>query len=168
MLLAYALPFIHNVQCVELPFSSGQDLALLYLGLPAAVIAIFGGRWIARRSGFRSPRAIELLTGGGLFLWIVILGQGDVVLANALLSPQRPVVYEGVVVDKVAEGFLPTYLVLRVELASHEVVSLKVNVNEYAHLQIGDRIAKPAVLGALQIPYVPRCRWLPYAKTRGM
>ena len=159
-LFVYALPSIHNLGCMEVPFNTGHDLAFLYLGLPAAVVAIFGGRWIGSRLGWGTPRAAALVTGAALFVWVVMLGQGYVLLANALLSPQRPVLYEGVIVDKLKSN------VLRVQLASvtRDVISMEVNEYEYSRLRVGDRVAKSMVLGALHIPYVARCRWLPAAR----
>ena len=165
-LFLYALPFIHNLGCIDVPFNTGHDLALLYLGLPAAVVAIFGGRWIGTRIGWLSARAGALLAGTALFVWIVVLGQAYVLLANALLSPQRPVLYEGVVVDKLRSGFRERNYILHVQLASatHDVISMEVNENEYSRLRVGDRVAKPMMLGALHVPYIARCRWLPSAR----
>lgn len=168
-LFLYALPFIHNLGCIDVPFNTGHDLALLYLGLPAAVVAIFGGRWIGTRIGWLTARAGGLLAGAALFVWIVVLGQAYVLLANALLSPQRPVLYEGVIVGKLKAGFRETNHILRVQLASatRDVISMEVNEYEYSRLHVGDRVAKPMMLGALHVPYIARCRWLPAAR-RGM
>ncbi len=159
-LLLYALPFIHNLGCIDVPFNTGNDLALLYLALPAALVAIFGGRWIGARLGWVPARAGSLVAGGALFVWLVVLGQAYVLLANALLTPQRPVVYEGVIIDKVKNN------ILRVQLASvtRDVISMEVNEYEYSRLRVGDRVAKPMMLGALHIPYIARCRWLPAAR----
>ena len=168
-LFLYALPFIHNLGCIDVPFNTGYDLGLLYLGLPAAVVAIFGGRWIGTRIGWLTARTGGLLAGAALFVWLVVLGQPYVLLANALLSPQRPVLYEGVIVDKLKSGFRDRNHILRVQLASvtRDVISMEVNEHEYSRLRIGDRVAKPMMLGALQVPYIARCRWLPSAR-RGM
>jgi len=159
-LFVYALPFIHNLGCMEVPFNTGHDLAFIYLGLPAALVAIFGGRWIGARLGWVTPRAGALVAGAALFVWLVVLGQAYVLLANALLSPQRPVVYEGVIVEKLKSN------ILRVQLASvtRDVISMEVNEYEYSRLRVGDRVAKSMVLGGLHIPYVARCRWLPAAR----
>jgi uncharacterized membrane protein (DUF485 family) len=162
LLFVYALPYIHNVGCMELPFSSGFDLALLYLGLPALLVAAFGGRWIGARIAFMSARAGALLVGAGLFVWIVVLGQAYVVLANALLTPQQSLVYEGVIVDKQKSGLRGSNHMLRVQVASgaHNVISMEVNEYDYGRLKVGDHVTKPMVLGALKIPYTAHCRWL--------
>jgi len=169
LLFLYALPYLHNLGCMELPFGSGFDLAIVYLGLPALVVAILGGRWIGGRIAFVSARAGALLVGAGLFLWIVILGQAYVVLANALLAAQRPVLYEGVIVDKLKSGFRGSNHILRVQVASatRDVISMEVYEYDYARLKVGDHVTKPMVLGALQIPYIAHCRWLPYARRGG-
>ncbi len=41
-LFLYALPFVHNLLCVEIPFNAGYDLALRYLSVPAAAVVVFG------------------------------------------------------------------------------------------------------------------------------
>ena len=166
LLFIYALPYIHNTGCMELPFGTGFDLALVYLGLPALIVAIFGGRWIGARIAFMSARAGALLVGAGLFVWIVVLGQAYVVLANALMDAQRPVLYEGVIVDKLKSGFRGSNHILRVQVASaaKEVISMEVNEYDYARLKVGEHVTKPMVLGGLQIPYIARCRWLPSAR----
>lgn len=162
LLFVYALPYIHNVGCMELPFSGGFDLALLYLGLPALLVAIFGGRWIGARITFMSPRTGAVLAGAGLFVWIVALGQAYVVLANALLDPRQPLVYEGVIVDKLRSGFRDSNHILRVQGTSgtRDVISMEVNEYDYGRLKVGDHVTKPLVLGALKIPYAAHCRWL--------
>lgn len=162
LLFVYALPYIHNVGCVELPFSGGFDLALLYLGLPALLVAIFGGRWMGARIAFMSARAGALIVGAGLFIWIVVLGQAYVVLANALLEPQQPLIFEGVIVDKLKSGFRDSNHILRVQGASgaRAVLSMEVNEYDYGRLKVGDHMTKPMVLGALKIPYTAHCRWL--------
>lgn len=164
LLFLYALPYIHNLNCIEVPFSSGFDLAVLYLGLPALVVAIFGGRWLGARLGLGSARAGTLLAGAALFLWIIFFGQGYIVLANALMTPRQPVVYEGVVVDKLKTG---ANHVLRVRIITREIVSMEVNEHDYARLDVGDRVARSMALGALQIPYIDQCRWLPSTRRGG-
>ena len=161
-LFLYALPFIHNLGCLELPFETGYDLAFLYLGVPAAIVAIFGGRWIGRRLGFLSALAGAALASVVLFAWLVLLGQGVVMLANVTLSPQRAVTYQGVIVDKFKSGYRQKDHMLRIRVAPSEraVIEMAVSDREYARLSVGDRMASPMVLGALNIPYVPRCRWL--------
>ncbi len=168
-LLLYALPYVHNLGCLEVPFSTGYDLALLYLGLPAGLVALFGGRWLGPKLRLSSARAGTLLAGAALFFWIVFLGQSYVLLANALLSPQRPLLYEGVIVDKFRSGFRDNSHILRVKLASakREVISMEVSEYEFSRLQVGDRVAKSTMLGALGIPYTARCRWLPFARRGG-
>jgi len=168
-LFVYALPYIHNLGCLDLPYSTGFDLALAYLALPALIVAILGGRWIGARIAWTSARAGALLAGTGLFLWIVVLGQAYVALANTLVGPQRPVLYEGVVVDKLKTGFRDRNHILRVQVASvtRAVISMEVDESEYSRLRVGDRVAKQMMLGSLQIPYVARCRWLPYARHGG-
>ena len=168
-LFLYALPYIHNLACFELPFNSGYDLALLYLGLPALAVAAFGGRWIGARLGFTSARTGALMAGAALFVWVVVLGQAYVVLANALLSPQRPLLYEGVILEKPTPGFLRSHI-LRIQLASATplVMSMEVSEYDFSRLQVGDHVKQPMVLGALDIPYIARCRWLPSARRGGM
>lgn len=168
VLFLYALPVIHNLGCMELPFGSGFDLALLYLSLPAALIGIFGGRWLGPK--VPSMHAGALVVGGALFVWLLAFGQGYIALANALLSPQRPVVYEAVIVEKLQSGFRGRDFILRVQpvAAPGTVMSMEVNENEYAQLSLGDRVAKPMVIGALGIPYIARCRWLRTSARRGM
>ena len=99
----------------------------------------------------------------------MVLGQAYVALANTLVGPQRPVLYEGVVVDKLKAGFRDRHHILRVQLASvtRDVISMEVDEYEYARLKVGDRATKHMMLGALQIPYVARCRWLPSARHGG-
>ena len=162
LLFVYALPYIHNVGCMELPFGSGFDLALLYLGLPALIVAIFGGRWIGSRVAFMPAGPGTLLAGAGLFIWIVVLGQAYIVLANALLEPRQPLTYEGVIVDKLKSGFRNSNHILRVQVASvtRDVISMEVNEYDYGRLKVGDHVTKPMVLGALKIPYTAHCRWL--------
>jgi len=169
LLFLYALPYLHNVGCIELPFGTGFDLALVYLGVPALAVAIFGGRWIGARFALISARAGALLVGAALFLWIVVLGQAYVVLANALMDAQRPVLYEGVVVEKLKTGFRGSDHILRVQVpaATRDVISMEVDEYDYARLKVGDRVTRPMVLGALQIPYIAHCRWLPYARHGG-
>ena len=169
VLFLYALPYLHNLGCMELPFGTGFDLALIYLGVPAFLVAIFGGRWIGARIALVSARAGALLVGAALFLWIVVLGQAYVVLANALMDAQRPVLYQGVIVDKLKIGFRGSDHILRVQLAAatRDVISLEVDEYDYARLKVGDRVTRPMVLGALQIPYIAHCRWLPYARHGG-
>jgi len=162
-LFLYALPFVHNLGCIELPFGSGYDLALLYLGLPAVLVAIFGGRWMAARIKRPALRVGALVVGAGLFVWLVVFGQAYIVLANALLSPQQRVTYEAVVVEKLSNNMLR----VRPVAATNAVMSMEVNEQAYARLKVGDRVAKPMVIGALEIPYVARCRWLPFSR-RGM
>jgi hypothetical protein len=168
LLFLYALPYLHNLGCVELPFGTGFDLAFIYLGLPALIAAIFGGRWIGARIAFVSPRAGALLAGAFLFLWIVVLGQAHIALVNALMDPRRPVLYAGVIVDKLKSGFRDSRHILRVRVDSgaRDVISMEVNEYDYGRLKVGDHVTKPMVLGALQIPYIAHCRWLPYP--RGM
>lgn len=168
-LFLYALPYIHNLACFELPFNSGYDLALLYLGLPALAVAAFGGRWIGARLGFASTRTGALMAGAALFVWVVLLGQGYVLLANALLSPQRPLLYEGVILEKPTPGFLGSHI-LRIQLASATplVMSMEVSEYDFSRLQVGDHVKQPMVLGALGIPYIARCRWLPSRRRGGM
>jgi len=170
LLFLYALPYLHNLGCLELPFTSGFDLALAYLGLPALAIAFFGGRWIGARIAFMSARAGAVVAGACLFVWIVFLGQAYVALANALLEPQQPVRYEGIIVDKLTSGFRNSTHIVRVQVASatRDVISMEVNEYDYGRLKIGDRMTKPMVLGALRIPYIAQCRWLPYARHTGM
>ena len=169
LLFLYALPYLHNLGCMELPFGTGFDIALLYLGVPALVVAIFGGRWIGPRIALVSARAGALLVGAALFLWIVVLGQAYVVLANALMDAQRPVLYQGVIVDKLKAGFRGSNHILRVQVAAatRDVIALEVNEYDYARLKVGDLVTRPMVLGALQIPYIAHCRWLPYARHGG-
>ncbi len=162
LLFIYALPYIHNVGCVELPFTSGFDLALLYFGVPALLVAIFGGRWIGARISLVSARAGTLLVGAGLFVWIVALGQAYVVLANALLEPRQTLMYEGVIVEKLRSGLRNSNHMLRVQVDSRtrDVISMEVDEYEYGRLKVGDHVTKPLVLGALKIPYAAHCRWL--------
>ena len=160
LLFIYALPYLHNLGCMELPFASGFGLALVYLGLPGLVVAIFGGRWIGARIAFMPPRTGSLVVGAALFAWIVFLGQAYIALANALMEPQQQVHYEGVIVDKLQSGFRGS--VLRVQLASaaREIISIEANEYDYARLKVGDHVTRSITLGALQIPYVAHCRWL--------
>lgn len=169
LLLIYAVPYIHNLGCLDLPFGKGFDLALVYFGLPALIVAIFAGRWIGARIGFISARVGGLLVGAGLFTWIVVLGQAYIALANALLDPQRPVLYEGVVVDKLKSGFRDSNHTLRVQVRSvtRDVISMDVDEYDFNRLKIGDPVTKPMVLGALNISYIARCRWLPGARAEG-
>ena len=168
LLFVYALPYIHNLGCFELPFSRGFGLSLVYLGLPALAVAIFGGRWIGGRIAFMPARAGALLVGTALFLWIVVLGQAYVVLGNALMGSQQPVPYQGVIVDKLTTGFRNSNHILRVQADStRDVISMEVNEYDYKRLQIGDHVTKPMVMGAFQITYIAHCRWLPSAR-RGM
>jgi len=162
LLFIYALPYLHNLGCMELPFTSGLVLAFVYLGLPAVVVAFFGGRWIGARMAFVPARAGALIVGAGLFLWIVLFGQAYIALANAVMEPQQPIRYEGVVVDKLKSAFNGS--LLRVQVATREVISIEVNEYDFARLQVGDHVTRPIVIGALQIPYVAHCRWLPYAR----
>jgi len=168
LLFVYALPYLHNLGCMELPFSSGFDLALVYLGLPALVVAILGGRWIGARILFMPARTGALAVGAGLFIWIVFLGQAYVALANALMEPQQPLRYEGVILEKLQSGFRGSMLRVQVASATREVISIEVNDYDYARLKVGDPVTRPIVLGALRIPYVAHCRWLPYARHSGM
>jgi hypothetical protein len=168
LLFLYALPYLHNLGCMELPFTSGFGLAIAYLGLPALAIAFFGGRWIGARIAFMSARSAALVAGAGLFVWIVCLGQAYVALANALFEPQQPGRYEGVIVDKLTSGFRGSILRVQVGSATPEVISIEVNEYDYARLKVGDHVTRPIVLGALHIPYIAHCRWLPYARHTGM
>ena len=163
LLFVYALPYLHNLGCLELPFTSGFGLALVYLGLPALVVAIFGGRWIGARIAFMPARTGALAAGAALFAWIVVLGQAYIALANALMEPQQPVHYEGVIVDKHQSAFSGNLLRVRVASATQEVISIEVNEYDYARLKVGEHVTRPIVLGALHIPYVAHCRWLPSA-----
>ena len=161
LLFIYALPYLHNLGCMELPFTSGFGLALVYLGLPALVVAIFAGRWIGARVAFMSARTGALVVGAALFAWIVLLGQAYVALANALMEPQQSVHFEGVIVDKRQSALRGSILRIQVASAMHEVISMEVNEYDYGRLKVGDHVKQPIVLGALQIPYIAHCRWLP-------
>ncbi|MBV9191159.1 MAG: hypothetical protein JO292_03975 [Betaproteobacteria bacterium] len=164
LLFVYALPYIHNLGCMELPFTSGFGLALAYLGLPALVIAIFGGRWIGARIAFMSARTSALVAGAALFAWIVVLGQAYVAFANALMEPQQAVRFEGVIVDKLQSVLRGSILRIQVASAAHEVISMQVNEYDYGRLKVGEHVTQPIMLGALQIPYIAHCRWLPSAR----
>ena len=161
-MFAYAAPFVHNLRCLEVPFNAGYDLALLYLSLPAAVFVVLGCRRLRRglrRQGVRLP--LQVVVSAVLFAWIVGLGQAYVVLANALLPPQRLIAYEGVITEKFTSGQYGEGHILRVRIESeHEVLALRVSRADYERLQVGDHISKRMVLGAPHIPYVAHCRWL--------
>jgi len=132
------------------------------------VVAILGGRWIGARILFLPARTGALAVGAGLFIWIVFLGQAYVALANALMEPQQPLRYEGVILEKLQSGFRGSMLRVQVASATREVISIEVNDYDYARLKVGDPVTRPIVLGALRIPYVAHCRWLPYARHSGM
>src|SRR5439155_18023455 len=88
-LFLYALPFVHNLLCVEIPFNAGYDLALRYLSVPAAAVVVFGGRRLRKSLGRQGYRVLsQVFVSAVIFGWIVGLGQAYVVLANALLPPQ--------------------------------------------------------------------------------
>jgi len=74
-----------------------------------------------------------------------------------------------VIVDKLKAGFRGSNHILRVQVASatRDVISMEVTEYDYARLKVGDHVTRPMVLGALQIPYIAHCRWLPYARHGG-
>src|SRR5437773_6675795 len=162
-LFLYALPFVHNLLCVEIPFNAGYDLALRYLSVPAAAVVVFGGRRLRKSLGRQGYRVLsQVFVSAVIFGWIVGLGQAYVVLANALLPPQQSVTYEGVVVGKFTSGRFGETHVARVRITSPHsaVIRFRVAAGDYARLMVGDAFSKKMVLGPLDIPYVDHCGWL--------
>ncbi len=162
-LFAYALPFVHNLRCIEIPFSAAYDLALKYLSAPALVLVVFGGRRlrrILRRQGYRLPT--QVFVSVVLLGWIVGLGQAYVVLANALLPPQHPVTYVGTIVEKFQAGRFGDTHVVRVRVTSPDfaVIAFRVPAGEYARLMVADAFSRKMTLGPLGLPYVDHCGWL--------
>jgi hypothetical protein len=162
-LFVYAVPFVHNLRCVEIPFNAGYDLALRYLSVPAAAVVVLGGRRLRkslRRQGYRVLS--QVFVSAVAFGWIVGLGQAYVVLANALLPPQQPVTYDGVVVEKFTSGRFGETHVARVRITSPHpaVIRFRVAAGDYARLMVGDAFSKKMGLGPLGIPYVDHCGWL--------
>jgi hypothetical protein len=162
-LFAYALPFVHNWRCVELPFNAGYDLALRYLTAPAVALVVFGGRRLRKNLGRQGYRLLtQLFVSAMIVGWIVGLGQAYVVMANALLPPQQPVTYTGTVLEKFQSGRFGETHVVRVRTQSPDlpVIPFRVPAADYAGLRVGDAFSKKMVLGRLGIPYVDHCGWL--------
>src|SRR6267378_6669763 len=74
-LFVYALPFVHNLRCVEIPFNAGYDLALRYLSVPVAAFIVLGGGRLRRtlgRQAYRLPA--QMFVSAAIFGWMVGLG----------------------------------------------------------------------------------------------
>jgi hypothetical protein len=82
---------------------------------------------------------------------VIGLGQAYVIIWNAVVPPQQPVTYSGIIVDKFKSGRYGETHVVRLSTSSpqSDIVRLLVSPAEYAHLQLGDRFSKRMVLGSL-------------------
>jgi len=162
-LFVYALPFVHNLRCVEIPFNAGYDLALRYLSVPVAAFIVLGGGRLRRtlgRQAYRLPA--QMFVSAAIFGWMVGLGQAYVVLANALLPPQQSVKYDGVIVEKFKSGRFGETHVVRVRIAPPDsaLIRFRVPAGDYDRLMVGDAFSKKMVLGPLRLPYIDHCGWL--------